>query len=158
MCSLLCDSWWFLEFVALLVIPQLLVTSASHLIPAVLTTLLVAAIALTVYTVSRQRGRSSAPADAEFESESERCSARTCSSRRLAFLSWARGSLALLTGVSILAVDFVHFPARLSKCYVHGVSLMDSGAGLVVFLSAWTSAAARPINTSPPNTLGLALQ
>ena len=66
---------------------------------------------------------------------------------RIPFVTWGRGETLVLTAIAILAIDFAHFPLRLGKCSPSGVSLMDCGAGLIVFVTSGTCAAARPERT-----------
>ncbi|OUS47171.1 Mre11 protein [Ostreococcus tauri] len=54
-----------------------------------------------------------------------------------------RFTLAMLTVIAILAVDFAPFPRRLGKTETYGVSLMDVGGGSYIFSSAIVSRAAR---------------
>ena len=65
-------------------------------------------------------------------------------SPRIPFVTWGRGETLVLTALAILTIDFAHFQSRLGKCTPSGVSLMDCGAGLIVFVTSWTCAAARP--------------
>lgn len=54
-----------------------------------------------------------------------------------------RFTLAILTVIAILAVDFTPFPRRFGKTETYGVSLMDVGGGSYVFSSAIVSRFAR---------------
>ena len=54
-----------------------------------------------------------------------------------------RYTLAILTAVAILAIDFTIFPRRLGKTETFGVSLMDIGGGAFVFSSGVVSRFAR---------------
>ncbi len=54
-----------------------------------------------------------------------------------------RGSLLLLTAISILAVDFNVFPREFAKTETFGVSIMDIGVGGFMFINALTSNLAR---------------
>lgn len=54
-----------------------------------------------------------------------------------------RFTLAVLTVIAILAVDFTPFPRRFGKTETYGVSLMDVGGGSYVFSSAIVSRSAR---------------
>ena len=54
-----------------------------------------------------------------------------------------RYTLAILTAVAILAIDFTIFPRRLGKTETFGVSLMDLGGGAFVFSSGVVSRFAR---------------
>ena len=58
-------------------------------------------------------------------------------------LTLYRFTLAMMTVVAILAVDFTPFPRRLGKTETYGVSLMDVGAGSFVFSSSVVSRFAR---------------
>ena len=58
-------------------------------------------------------------------------------------LTLYRFTLAMMTVVAILAVDFTLFPRRLGKTETYGVSLMDVGAGSFVFSSSVVSRFAR---------------
>jgi len=78
------------------------------------------------------------------------------SRKNLAFVSNFRGSLVLLTCMSILFVDFTVFPRYHAKTENQGVSLMDIGIGAFVFSSGLTSRFARGLSMaghSPRNTL-----
>ena len=59
-----------------------------------------------------------------------------------------RGAIAVLTAVCILAVDFQMFPRSSAKTETFGVSLMDTGVGVVAMSGGLTSRAARDIVVS----------
>jgi phosphatidylinositol glycan class W len=66
-----------------------------------------------------------------------------------------RGSIAILTAICILAVDFNTFPRALAKTEEFGTSLMDAGVGVVAFAGGLTSRTARWRGlsaTTPPPT------
>ena len=62
-----------------------------------------------------------------------------------------RGSIAILTAICILAVDFNTFPRTSAKTEEFGTSLMDAGVGVVAFAGGLTSRTARRgLSTTPP--------
>lgn len=64
------------------------------------------------------------------------------------FLSYFRAYTNIVTGFSILAVDFVIFPGYFQKSDMYGTSLMDCGVGLYVISNAVVSAEARGITST----------
>ena len=75
------------------------------------------------------------------------CTNKTRVSLQIPFVTWIRGGILVLTAIAILVVDFPHFPSRLGKCSPSGISLMDCGAGCIVFITSLTCAAARSKQT-----------
>lgn len=53
--------------------------------------------------------------------------------KHVPFVTNARAIINLITGISILAVDFVVYPEQFSKTETYGFSLMDLGVGLFIY-------------------------
>ncbi|XP_071952612.1 phosphatidylinositol-glycan biosynthesis class W protein-like [Antedon mediterranea] len=65
------------------------------------------------------------------------------SSAKLPFVSSLRLCVLFSTTISILAVDFHIFPRRFAKTETFGVSLMDGGVGMFIFINGLVSSEAR---------------
>ncbi|XP_033100325.1 uncharacterized protein At4g17910-like, partial [Anneissia japonica] len=114
-----------------MILPMILsCTIASEHVQHILMVLVVAAVML--YIIKRDRLESSVHSYLE-----------SFQHQKLPFVSSLRLCVLFSTTISILAVDFHIFPRRLAKTETFGVSLMDGGVGMFVFINGLVSSEAR---------------
>lgn len=117
---------YFIDFALNWITLLLSITSYANDIPLLQVLIIAPCVALFYFSNDRSKGQRKEP-----KNENGRQGAFQLEKKN--FITIYRGSMLVLTGLAILAVDFQVFPRRFAKVETWGTSLMDLGVGSFVF-------------------------